>query len=448
MRYDLIVIGAGPGGYSSALTAAGQGLKTAVIERDEAGGVCLNRGCIPTKSILKSALIYREIKKSYLYGIDVESSRLNFEKIIERKNKVVSALRSGINSALKTSGIDLIKGNAVVIGEKKVQVGNDILEAENIIIAAGASPARPRIDGIDDSSVMYSDEALLLDHIPASMVVIGGGVIGLEFAAAFNEFGSKVTVIEMRDNILPGFDKEIAGEIKKAMTRTGIEIFTSSQVKSIKNGKVVFEREGKTEEKHGEYVLVSVGRTADAGAVVSSELKLETRNGFIITDAGMRTNIKGIYAVGDINGKEMLAHTASAEGVVAAQNILGVETKMKYDAIPKCLYTFPEAAMAGLTEEEAVNSGYDIKCSRQPVRGNGRALADGNIEGMCKIVAESKSGKILGIHIAAPYASEMIAGAANAVNLGMKDIELSKLVFPHPTVSEIIGEAAAKSAEE
>ncbi len=443
MGYDIVVIGAGPGGYSAAVKAAELGARTVLIENSELGGICLNWGCIPTKTLLKSASVYRSIKKASVYGIEVGQAVPEFSRIMERKDKVVSALRSGMAANLKKNGVEVIKGTASISKPGEVSVDNEVMKAGAVIIAVGSSPSKPDITGIDDSSIIYSNQALSLDALPSKMVVVGGGSVGIEFAAVYNEFGVKVTVLELRESILPGYDHDISAEMKKVLTRAGIEVLTSAQVVSIENGVVSFTVNGEKTMRTGDKVLVSTGRKPNTYGLISGELGLETENGFIKTDSCLRTNVKGIYAVGDVNGKYMLAHTASAEGVAAAENALGLESEIQYGAIPRCVYTYPEAASVGMTEMEASNSAREVICTRQAVRANGKALADGYTEGFAKLITDKTDGRLLGLHLVAPDASEMITEGTLAIKYGLKTRELTRIIHPHPSVSEIIAEAGA-----
>ncbi len=443
MGYDIAVIGAGPGGYSASIRAAELGARTVLIENSELGGICLNWGCIPTKTLLKSASVYRDIKKASVYGIEVGDAIPDFLRIMERKNKVISALRSGMAANLKKNGVEVIKGTASIRRPGEVSVDNNVFEAGAVIISVGSSPVRPDIPGIDDLSIIYSNQALSLDALPSTMVVIGGGSVGIEFAAIYNEFGTKVTVLELRESILPGYDHDISAEMKKVLTRAGIEVVTSAQVTSIRNGVVSFTVNGEKTGRTGEKVLISAGRKPNTYGLISEELGLETENGFIKTDSRMRTNVKGIYAVGDVNGKYMLAHTASAEGVTAAENALGHDSEIQYGAIPRCVYTYPEAASVGMTEQEARSSGLDVICSRQAVRANGKALSDGSTEGFAKLITDRTAGRLLGLHMVAPDAAEMITEGTLAIRYGLKTRELVGVIHPHPSVSEIIAEAGA-----
>jgi len=438
MFCDVAIIGAGPGGYSAALRAVKNGASVVLIEMDELGGVCLNRGCIPSKTLLKSASLYRDINKSSNYGIDVENISVSMHKIIERKNKVVSALKSGLTSHLKAEGIEIIKASAKIEGNRIV-VGDTNLEARKIIIATGSSPAKPPIKGIDLKCVIFSDQVFLMEQIPSSIAIIGGGVIGLEFASFFNMLGSKVSVIELKDEILQGFDEEIQSEALKLFKRQGIEIINGAEVNEIKDGIVIFQKDGETKEVTGEKILISTGRTPNTKGLFDEDSKIIMDKGFIAVDKKMCTNIENIYAVGDVAGKSMLAHSAMAEGIIAAENAFGKELEMSYSAIPKCVYTFPEIASVGMTENEAVASGYQIKKAKAPVRSNGRALADGTIEGFIKILADEKTDRILGVHIIGPYATEMITEAEIAILKRMKIDEFDWIIHPHPTVSELIG---------
>lgn len=438
MIYDIAVIGAGPGGYSAAIRAAKNEAKVILIEEDEYGGTCLNRGCIPTKAILKSASVFKDIKKAQGYGISLENSRIDLFAVIERKNKVVSGLRNGLIASFKALDIECIKEKAKIIGKNKIIAGGREINAEKIIIAAGSSPAKPVLKGIDSKFVIYSDEVLELVEIPESMVIIGGGVLGLEFAYFFNQIGTKVTVIEMKKNVLPGFDHEIASEISKLLVRQKIEIITEAIVKEINNDSVVFEESGEIQTRKGEKILISIGRTPNTKELFDDGVDIKMEKGYIHTDSYMRTNIENIYAVGDVNGKEMLAHTAIKEGVVAADNACGKEIEMNYNAIPKCVYTQPEIAWVGMTEEEVSSKNIKYIKSKVLVRTNGRAHADGNIDGFIKTIAEEETGKILGVHIIAPYATEMIAESVMALNIGLTYKEMDEVIHPHPTVSEII----------
>lgn len=440
MTYNIAVIGGGPGGYNAALTAVKNGAKVILIEMDELGGVCLNKGCIPSKTLLKSASLYKDIKKSGAYGINVENVSIDMQKIIERKNKVVSALKSGLIADLKAKGVEIIKASAKIIHGTKITAGDKEIEAEKIIIATGSSTAKPPIKGIDSDCVMFSEQVLSIEEIPNSIVIIGGGVIGLEFASFFNMLGSKVAILELKDLILPGFDYEIQAEAEKIFRRQGIEIITGVQVNEIKNGVVSFEKEGETKEIAGEKVLVSTGRVPNTQGLFDKAADIKMNKGYITVDKKMRSSIENIYAVGDVAGVSMLAHSAMAEGRIAAENSLGKELEMSYKAIPKCVYTFPEIASVGMTEKEAADSGYQIKKYKAPLRANGRALADGNIEGFIKIVVDEKSEQILGVHIIGAYATEIISEAGLAVTRGLTVKEISEAIYPHPTVSESFGD--------
>lgn len=440
-KYDLVIIGAGPGGYSASLRASKHGAKVAVIEKGALGGVCLNWGCIPTKTLLKSAFVYREIKRSSQYGIETGDVVFEFDKVMERKNKVISALKSGMNMQMKAAGVNLINGNAVITGKNCISVNGTDLECGCIIAAPGSSPAVPAIEGIDDSSVIYSHQALSMTEVPGSMVIIGGGVVGLEFAAMFNEFGTKVYVIEMKENLLPGFDNEAAKETEKIFRRSGIQIITSAEVKRIQNGTVLYQKDGEMYERQGEKVLVSVGRRPNTENIFTENLGIELDRGFVVTDSRMRTSVDSIYAVGDVSSREMLAHVAASQGIIAADNALGIKSEFSCKAVPRCVYTLPEIASVGLSEEEAKQQGIIFKSARYPVRANGRALADGSIEGFAKVISEKQSGRIIGVHIVAPYASEMIIHGTMIVEHGLRDSDIAGLIYPHPTVSEVIGEA-------
>ena len=445
-QYEIAVIGGGPGGYIAAIRAAKAGKKTALVECSELGGTCLNRGCIPTKALLHSTEIYSQLSELKKMGILIGEYGFQYKKMAKRKDKIVKTLRSGVENLVQGNGIDLIEGKAVLTGASAFKVGDEEYLAEKIILATGSRPAAIPVPGADLPGVMNSDQVLALEECPASVVIIGGGVIGTEFATLFNNLGVKVTIVEMLPEILHGIDGDICASMAEIMADKGIEIYTGAKLLEIKEGEeleCVFEKDGEMHSAYGQIVIMAAGRKP-----VTDELDLEaagvdTERGFIRVDDEMRTSAPNIFAIGDITGKVQLAHVATAQGMIAAKNAANDEHHtMEYHAIPACIYSHPEIASVGMTEEQAKNAGYNVKTGRFNVSGNGRSLAVSCSDGFVKLIAERESGKILGCHIMAPYATEMIGEAVISVNQGLTTEELGGIVHAHPTVSEIIMEAA------
>ncbi len=444
--YDVTIIGSGPGGYVAAIKAAQNGKKVAIVEKEDVGGVCLNWGCIPTKSLLSSAKVFKNFKEAKNFGIDVEKDafKVNFEKMIDRKNKVVKKLTSGVASLLKKNKADLYQGEGVIKDKNTVEVGETTLKTKNILIATGASPAVPPIEGLEkgleSGDVVTAKEILDLEQQPSSLTIIGGGVIGIEFATIFATLGTKVTVVELQEDILLQVDKEIRDAFKKALKKAKIKLETNAGVKKVDGGNVMFERDGKSETLKADKVLLSVGMKANLGGLDALDLEME--NGFIKTDEYSRTNIDGVYAIGDVNGKQMLAHVASKEGVTAIEHIDGHAQKLDYGKMPSGIYTFPEIAQVGHTEASAKEAGIDYKVSTFPIAANGKALGEGQNIGMAKMLADKKYNEIIGVHILADGATEMISEAVIGMNLEARAEDIANAVHPHPTLSEMLHETA------
>ena len=436
--YNLIVIGSGPGGYIAAQRAGALGKKVLLIERDNLGGVCTNVGCIPTKSLLNSAKLYRYAQESEAMGVSAEKVFFDFIKAMAWKKDTVETLRSGIAFLMKVAKADVVFGEAVCLDANRVQVGQEVYQGENIIIATGSSPAVPPIPGSNLPNVLTSTEILSLEKLPASLVVIGGGVIGVEFASFFASVGVEVAVIEMMDEILPMVDKDMAKLIRREMKP--VEFYLSSKVTEIKKDGVLFTNEkGESQELKGEMVLLSVGRRPNLEAV--KNLKLDINRGGIVVDETLRTNIPNIYAIGDVNGKSLLAHSASRMAEVVVSNLYGKgKQKMRYNAIPWAVYGMPEVAGCGLTEDEAKRQGREVLSATVQMRSNGRFLAENGkrAAGLCKVVVDAKSRAILGVHLLGPYSSEIIYGAAAIIEAELRIEDVKEIVFPHPSVSEII----------
>lgn len=431
---DIIIIGAGPGGYELAAKAASRGLAVTLIERDELGGTCLNRGCIPTKALLRSAEVASIAGHAADFGICVGEVTPDFAKAVARKDAILGELREGISGMLTAAGVEVIKGNAVFTARDVVEVDQDSYSAPKIVIATGSQPAKLDIPGAE--LAVTSDELLNLTALPGSMVIIGGGVIGMEFAGIMYEFGVKVTVIEYCKEILPPFDRDIAKRLRTALSRRGVDIIVDAKVTSIESGCVNYERKGKEAVVETEMVMMAVGRRPVIPEM-PDDMQLELNRGFVKVDDCMATTVGGVYAIGDVNGRCMLAHAASAQGDI----VLGDARRL--DVIPSAVFTNPECAMVGLTEEQCKEAGLDIKIGKAMFRANGKALALGETDGLVKLIAEAGTGHILGCHIMGPHASDLIQIVADMMAVDATVADLCRAVYGHPTLSEVILAAAA-----
>lgn len=448
-KSNITVIGGGPGGYVAAIRAAQLGAQVTLIEKDTLGGVCLNRGCIPTKVLLHSAGVFSLVKNAGTFGVSAEKASLDFSAVFRRKEMVVKQLVGGVTSLMRKNKIRVIKGTGTIIGPKTVGVvdtGEEI-KSDNIIIATGASPLRVPIKGIDEPGVITSDEALTMEQLPQSMVIIGGGVIGLEFAQIFHKMGAKVTILEMMPQILPAEDTEIAGMLEDIMKQDGIEIFTSATVTHIESTgqaekTVLFDTKEGSQKKAAEKVLVAVGRYPNTDNLGLEKLDIALDRGRIVVNERMETNTPGVYAVGDVVGGYMLAHVAMGEGKCAVENALGRAAKVDYRAVPRCVYTSPEVAGLGLTEAEARREHENVQIGRFPFIANGRALALNETQGIVKIIADTKYGQVLGAHILGYAATELIAEVAITTQLEATFGDLASVIHAHPTLSEAVMEAA------
>ena len=447
-KYDVIILGGGPGGYVAAIKAAQLGAKVAVVEKEKLGGVCLNWGCIPTKTLLKTAKLYKDILRGEefgIIGIDPSSISVDWKLLLKRKDKIVNQLVSGIYMLFKKNKIDLFEGKGTILNKNQIEVNGETIFGDNLIIAIGAGDSSPPILGLEDAvksgKVINSKGALQLEEIPKDLVVVGGGVIAVEFATLFNALGSKVTIIQRSDRILSGVENEMATTLEKHLKREGINILTNTKLKSITEDGVLIEHKNEDKLIHGDKYLVSLGVKPNLKEMKNLDLKIDSK-GFIETNDSMETSIKGVYAIGDLNGKFALAHVASAEGIVAAENIMGQKSTLNYNIVPSCIYTFPELASVGMTEEEAKAKGHNITVSKFPLAANGKALAEGETLGFVKIISDNQYGEILGTHIMASHATDMIAEAIVAMQLEGTVYDIAKAIHPHPTLSEIMGEAA------
>ena len=454
--YDLAIIGGGPGGYVAAERAGAAGLKTVIFEKKSLGGVCLNEGCIPTKTLLYSAKVYNYAVTGDHYGVYVKEPSFQYGEIVDRKDKVVKKLVGGIKAAMKGFKVEVVNAEAKVTGRSAEGIaisadGKEFL-ARNLLLCTGSEAAVPPFPGLKEAGdvIVTNREILALREQPKELVVIGGGVIGMEFAAFYNTLGTKVTVVEMLPKILGPLDDEISAMLQKVYAKRGVNFCLKCKVTGIEGNTVVYEDpEGKVCRVSGDKILVSVGRRANFKGLGLEELGVEFalnpagRPVGVKVDSKMRTNIPNVYAAGDITGFSMLAHTASREGEVAVNNILGKPDRMRYNAIPGVVYTNPEVAGVGLTEGEAKAQGIDYTVVKLPMAYSGRFVAENEGgEGICKIIVGKKYHEVLGVHMLGNPCSEIIHSACIAIETEMTLEQLKEVVFPHPTVSEIIKETA------
>ncbi len=442
MLYDIAIIGGGPAGYVAAIKSAQSGAKTILFEKQKLGGTCLNRGCIPTKTYLKTAEIIEEIKHVKQRGVVLndDSFEVDMKKAVAEKNKVVKTLTSGVGSLLKSNGVTVVDAKAYINSQRKIVADEVEYESKNIIIATGSKASVPPIKGADSDKVITSDEILDIDHVPDELVIIGGGVIGLEMAMVFSSFGSKVTIIELMDRVLPTMDSDISAEMAKHLKKAKIEVFTGIKVEQIVDGgKKAMVKASNGKEYSADYVLLSVGRAPVSDDIC--QIPLEKNRGFIKVNEYLETSEPGIYAVGDVNGKMMLAHAGSKMGEIAVSNALGNRTRFESNCIPASVYTMPEVGSVGMTLEQASETAQ-VKTGIFPFGANGRALASGMAVGFVKMVVDAKTDEILGVHIIGPNAAEMINEAAALMDQEVTAEELAEITHSHPTFGESLMEAA------
>lgn len=460
-EYDLVILGGGTGGYVAAIRASQLGLKTAVVEKGKLGGTCLHNGCIPSKALLRSAEVFATARHAEEFGVLTGDVSVNFGKVQERKNKIIDQLHKGVQHLMKQGKIDVFEGLGRILGPSifspmpgtiSVEMNNgsenEMLIPKNVIVSTGSRPRTlPGLE-IDGTQVMTSDEALEMTEIPKSIIIVGGGVIGIEWASMLSDFGSEVTVIEYADRIIPTEDREISKEMQRLMKKKGVKFAVGAKVlpETLQKGeevKISAEIKGEKKEFSAEKLLVSVGRQANTEGIGLENTDIQIEKGFISVNEYFQTKESHIYAIGDVIGGLQLAHVASHEGITAVEHIANENpSPLDYSLISKCIYSSPEAASVGLTEDEAKEKGHDVKTGKFSFRAIGKALVFGESDGFVKIVADKETGDILGVHMIGPHVTDMISEAGLAKVLDATPWEVAHTIHPHPTLSEAIGEAA------
>jgi dihydrolipoamide dehydrogenase len=451
-NYDVVVIGSGPGGYVAAIRAAQLGLKAAIVERDALGGICLNWGCIPTKALLRSAEVYETMQHAADYGLKVEKASFDAEAIVKRSRDVAAQLSGGVTFLMKKNKIDVIEGTGSLAGEGKVAIKDKAgktreIGAKNVILATGA---RARvIEGLepDGKTIWTYREAMVPKAMPKSLIVIGSGAIGIEFASFYRAFGAEVTVVEVLDRILPVEDEEISKEATRAFKKRGIRILTGAKIGktniSGSGAKIEVSVGGKDETLEAEKVISAVGIVGNVENLGLEKAGVKVEKSHVVVNEWLETGVKGVYAIGDLAGPPWLAHKASHEGVIAVERIAGVKGlhPMNVSRIPGCTYSSPQIASVGLTEAKAKEKGHEVKVGRFPFKANGKAIALGETAGFVKTVFDARTGELLGAHMIGPEVTELIQGYGIAMSLETTELELMHTVFPHPTLSEAMHEA-------
>ena len=437
-KTDLIIIGSGPGGYRAAAYAATNGLRVVLLEKEEMGGTCLNRGCIPTKTLCHEADVIRTLHRS---GVQ---PAVDFKGAVNRMKGVVESLRQGVESLMSSHKIRVVRGAASFVGKNTVNVetseGPLTIEADNIIIATGATPAIPPIQGLSESGVMTSDDILRMEKLPESIIIIGAGVIGMEFASILNTFGSKVTVVEFMKECLPGIDQDIAKRFRKSLEKAGVTFAMQAAVKAVCGNVVTYEQKGKSFDIESDTILLATGRCPAVMGLALENAGVEYTAKGITVDDNMRTNVSNIYAIGDVNGKTLLAHAATMQGIKAVNSILGKSDNIRLDVMPAAVFTYPEIASVGITESQAKEQG-GYECRKVFYRSNGKALAADETDGLLKLIADSK-GRIAGCHVMGTHAADIVQEAASLMALGTTVAQLAEIVHIHPTVGEMLHDAA------
>lgn len=452
---DVVVIGGGPAGYVAAIRASQLGAEVALIEKDKLGGTCLHRGCIPTKTLLRGVELISLVNKAKNYGINTGEVTVDIAKMMKRKDKIVQMLEIGIHGLMKSNTIEVIKGRGELISATQVEVETEraqkrAIQTKRIILAPGSIPAAVHIPGADSRGVINTDDALKLHQIPESMVIIGGGAIGIEFATIFAKLGVRITLVEMLPQIIPTEDSELALSLEKSLARDGVQIFTGAQAIGIEDkpsgAKLVIVSTGQGERRcETQLVLIATGREPNIEGLGLERIGVATTKDGIKTNEKMETNIAGIYAAGDAAGGILLAHVASAEGMIAAENALGGNSKIDYEVVPRCIYTMPEIGTVGITAKEAERKGLPVKVGIFPLAANSKALILGERGGFIKIVTHAESGEILGFHILGPQATELVAEATLIMHMKGTVHDILSTLHAHPTLYEAIREAALEA---
>lgn len=449
-KYDLAVVGGGPAGYEAAIRAAQLGFSTALIENREMGGTCLNRGCIPTKAVLRSSGLYRQMKRCGEIGLSVGEISFDFAAVMQRKNQVVLKLRGGIESLLRANGVDCYNGRGTLQGAGLVTAaepsGTREIHAGRVLLAAGCVPSVPPIPGASLPGVVTSDGLLELGSFPRRLVIIGGGVIGMEFAAAFSDFGCEVTVVEAMPRILPNMDRELSQNLSMILKRRGVKIHTSSRVeKIVKDAPLscVFTEKGTEQSAAADTVLISVGRRPNTEGLLAGGLNLQMERGFLKTGANHETSLPGVFAAGDVTGGIQLAHAASAQGIEAVEFMAGAAEPARLRAVPACVYTCPEIACAGLSADEAKQRGMEVTVGKALTSSLGKSVIEQDERGFVKLVFDRRSGVLLGAQLMCGHATDLVAELVQAIDSRRTARELASVIRPHPTFSEAVTEAAA-----
>jgi dihydrolipoamide dehydrogenase len=444
--FDLIIIGAGPGGYEAAAHAGRMGKKVALIEKGRLGGTCLNVGCIPAKAFLRSAKLVREIREASAYGVSAGDPVVDQAVIKARKDRVVDTLVGGVGQLMEATGVQVITGEAKLVARDTVEVGGERLQAHNVMLATGSTIARPPVPGIDAPEVLDSDTVFDLTSLPSSIVIIGGGYIGLEFASFFNDVGVKVTVVEMLPTVAAGADVDISRRLLKALQEAGITFHLGARVTEVSpDGVRLVDSKGAETAIAAERVMNAAGRVPAVNGLGLAELGVDFGRGGVVTTPEGRTNVPGLWAIGDINGRMMLAHVATREGIVAVNTMFGIPDRMRYDAIPAVMYTAPEAAMVGQTEAQLKEAGIAYRKALVPAGVSGRFLIENEHgSGFAKVLVDARYGQILGVHVLGDMSSEFIVAAAAMMETELTAAAAMEVVFPHPTVSEVLREALVR----
>jgi len=442
MSYDLVVIGAGPGGYVAAERAAQGGLEVALVERDRLGGVCLNWGCIPTKALLASAKRYQHATHSEEFGVEVERATFNLAKAMARKGEVQDQLRGGIAMLMKKHRVEVIEGEARILRPGLVAVGDRELATGHVLVATGSRPAHPPIPGADLPHVVDSTGILQIDALPGHLAIVGGGIIGLEFAYFFAALGTRVTVVEMLEEVGGVLDRDLAAELRRSLEAKGVTFHCPARVERIDEGGLDFRPDGGEAGRiDADLVLLATGRVPNVDGLGLEDCGVEVAPRGVRVDERCRTNVPGIWACGDVTGEILLAHVASRQGEVVVGNLLGREDRMRYDAVPGVIYTSPEVAFCGLDEAAAAARGIPVEVAKWPLQANGRFLAEEDGRGLCKVVVHAETRQVLGVHLIGQAAGEIVHSAAPLIEMEARVAEVKELIFPHPTVSESIRDA-------